>query len=511
MRGWQAGRRRWILLGGALALAVALLWPESGFRPDPAGGAPFAWDRDGVFRELERDFRAAVRATPEDALEQARRWEAEGRAALAGIAAAGGAAPLPELGRLEEAQFRLGALAAAHGELLPALAGFVREARLAVGEAARRWPAGNAGARHALHRVVVGGRAALEEALAQHPAGALPALSLFETASSGAPSATPAPSTTIHGVRVQSGDVVLSRGGAPTSALIARGNDFPGNFSHAALVHVAEDGTASVVESLIERGAVVSTLEEYLGDPKLRILLLRLRPDHPALAASPDLPHRAASALLARVRTAHVPYDFPMDWRDPGALFCSEVPYLAYRGAGVDLWPRPSTISAPGLSAWLAGMGVRHFATLVPSDLEVDPSLVPVAEWRNPEGLRQDRLDNAVLDALLEAAEEGARLGYPWWELPAARAAVGWSVLVAALGAHPPVPEGMSAGAALRVRALVDRVHPRVRDGLVARAEGFRQEQGFEPPYWELVAQAREAVRAEGPRLDPYLRWPERP
>ena len=31
-----------------------------------------------------------------------------------------------------------------------------------------------------------------------------------------------------------------SAGGAATSALIARGNDFPGNFSHIALVHVDE-------------------------------------------------------------------------------------------------------------------------------------------------------------------------------------------------------------------------------------------------------------------------------
>jgi len=494
--------RRWTLLGVAMGLTAGLFWPETEHRPDPAGGIPFAWDRDGVFRELERDFLAAAQASPEDAVERARRWEAAGREALAAVGAEGEAAPLGALAQLEEAQFRLGALAGAHRELLPALAGFVRDARLQVGEAAQRWPPEDADLRGALHRVVVGGRAALEETLAQHPAGALPPLNLFEPVPSASPGAL------VRGVPVHSGDVVLSRGGAPTSALIARGNDYPGNFSHAALVHVAEDGTASVIESLIEKGAVVSTLEEYLGDPKLRILLLRLRPDHPALAASPDLPHRAASALLARVRSAHVPYDFPMDWHDPGALFCSEVPYRAYRAVGVELWPRPSTISAPGLAAWLAGLGVRHFATLVPSDLELDPSLVPAAEWRNPAGLRQDRLDNAVLDALLEAAEEGARLGYRWWELPAARAAKAWSVGAAALGAHPPVPEGMSAGAALRVRALVGRVHPRVQEALLARAEGFRRERGFEPPYWELVALAREAVREVGPGLSPYLRWP---
>lgn len=32
----------------------------------------------------------------------------------------------------------------------------------------------------------------------------------------------------------------VARGGAPVSALIARGNDYPGNFSHVALLHVSE-------------------------------------------------------------------------------------------------------------------------------------------------------------------------------------------------------------------------------------------------------------------------------
>lgn len=505
MKGTRTKWWRWTLLGVLLASAAGLLLPEAEPPSHPAAGIPFVWDREGVFRELEGDFLVARRLNLETAMEQARRREADGRVALDGMSSSDTAAPVAELAQLEETQFRLGALAAAHRELLPSLAVFVGETRLRVGDAARRWPAEDTALRSAQHRVVVGGRAALEEALNQHPADALPAISLFE------PVASAAPAALVRGVRVHSGDVVLSRGGAPTSALIARGNDFPANFSHAALVHVAEDGTASVIESLIEKGAVVSTLEEYLADPKLRILLLRLRPDHPALASESGLPHRAASLLLARVRSAHVPYDFPMDWQDPSALFCSEVPYLAYRVAGVALWPRPSTMSTPGLAAWLGGFGVRHFATLVPSDLEVDPALVPVAEWRNPDGLRQDRLDNAVLDALLEAAEEGARLGYAWWELPAARVAKGWSLLAPALGAHAPIPEGMSAGAALRVRALVDRVHPRVREGLVARAEAFRKERGFEPPYWELVALARDAVRELRPGLSPYLRWSHRP
>ena len=98
-----------------------------------------------------------------------------------------------------------------------------------------------------------GNRAALEEAMLQAPADALPKLSVCDDE----PSTTPVVS--IQGVRVHSGDILASRGAAPTSALIARGSDFPGNFSHIALVHVdAATAKVSVVEALIEKGVVVN-------------------------------------------------------------------------------------------------------------------------------------------------------------------------------------------------------------------------------------------------------------
>src|SRR2546422_946746 len=75
------------------------------------------------------------------------------------------------------------------------------------------------------------GSGAVEEAMLQHPDSGF---SLLEGRRE--PSATPA--ATVHGVEIRSGDILVSRGGYPTSALIARGNDYPGNFSHVGLVHV---------------------------------------------------------------------------------------------------------------------------------------------------------------------------------------------------------------------------------------------------------------------------------
>jgi hypothetical protein len=352
-----------------------------------------------------------------------------------------------------------------------------------------------------IYRVVYGGRTAIEEALVQNLAPTLPAVLSLEDV----PSSTPY--TVVRGIRVHSGDIVLSRGGAPTSALIARGNDFPGNFSHAALVHVdSETRVPTVIESLIEKGAVLTTLEDYLNYKSHRLLLLRLRSEDPVLKRDPLAPHRAASTMLSRVRQNHIPYDFAMDWEDPTGFFCSEVPYHAYRSAGIELWVYQSRISTPGLVHWLSSMGVRHFTTIVPSDLEYDPRLATVAEWRNIETLRQDRFDDVTLDALIEAAEQGDRLGYAWYKLPVAKLFKTWSMLQMFLGFEPIIPEGMSASTALRVDSLVKKVHPVLRKEIQQAAGRFKESNGHEPPYWTLMDLARKVLSDLRHDLSPALR-----
>jgi hypothetical protein len=303
------------------------------------------------------------------------------------------------------------------------------------------------------------------------------------------------PSTVIRGIRIHSGDILISRGGAPTSALIARGNDYAGNFSHAALVYVdSATGVASFVESQIEKGVAVATANQYLEDTKLRIMVLRLRADLPALIKDPLLPHRAAASALRGALGRHIPYDFSMDFSDTSAMFCSEIVSAAYRSVGVTLWMGLSRISSPGVRAWLGAFGVRHFETQEPSDLEYDPQLRVVAEWRDPETLWKDHLDNAATDAMLEGAERGERLGYAWYLLPLSRIAKAYSICLNLAGAVGSVPEGMNAATALRYQAYVDRhtaIVARVRD----QAERFRTTRGYRAPYWELVSLARSAER----------------
>ena len=96
---------------------------------------------------------------------------------------------------------------------------------------------------------------------------------------------------------------------------------------------------------------------------------------------------------------------------------------------------------------------------------------------------------------MLEGAEAGRRLDYPLLALPGARLAKAWSVLANACGGVGPVPEGMSAVAALRHRSF-GRAHAERKQRLLAAAEQFVAERGYRPPYWELLRLARETGAA---------------
>jgi hypothetical protein len=181
-----------------------------------------------------------------------------------------------------------------------------------------------------------------------------------------------------------------------------------------------------------------------------------------------------------------------MNYKDSSKLFCSEVASTVYAAHGVNLWMGISHISSPGLRKWLAAFGVKYFETQEPSDLEYDPQLRVIAEWRDFETLKKDHFDNAVTDAMLEGAEKGEGLSYDWYLLPIARVAKAWSVLLNLFGKVGMMPEGMSSTAGLRSTSYI-RQHEAIYKQLVLKADQFKAQQGYEPPYWQLVSLARSA------------------
>jgi len=469
---------------------LLLLIPEcSKPVPETAASGPFAWHADEYWEHLETRFALArERGCPDNvALITAGFTRAE---SLVTELESGPHTPAdPVFESLEQEMFALASLLAACPGRLSDFASLTFRIRDRVKEISRGWDPNETISRTRVYRLLYGGRAALEEVMLQADPGALSDMQEMTLE----PSATP--SARVLGVTVHSGDLLVSRGGAPTSALIARGNDYPGNFSHVALLHVDEETSlASIIEAHIEQGVVVTSLKEYLEDVKLRVMVLRLRTDLPALERDPLLPHKAASLALKQATESHIPYDFKMDFKDHASLFCSEVASAAYEEFGVTLWRGVSTISSPGLASWLAAFGVENFYTQEPSDLEYDPQLKVVAEWRDRETLWQDHLDNAVVDVMLEGAERGEELEYAWYLLPLARLAKAYSVTLNLTGKVGPVPEGMSATAALRNQRF-EATHKDLKARLENAARDFRTSEGYVPPYWELVRLARQGPR----------------
>lgn len=471
-----------------IALYLLLLIP-GGTPPMPDTGEkePFVWNQDEYWSSLEDRFKelrshdcAALglpissRFSRVDSL-------------LAHVRNDTLAPGSPLFSQIEDEFFNLAVLLAACPDRLADYITTFSNLRTSLKSQSIRWHMSSRPARDCLYRLLYGGRTAVEEVMLQSQKNSVPAL-VLENAE---PSVNPA--AEIYGVSIHSGDILVSRGGAPTSALIARGNDYPGNFSHVALVHIDDSTKAvSIIEAHIEKGVAVATVDDYLQDTKLRIMVLRLRANLPALQANPMLPHKAAEFALRKARTVHTPYDFEMDFEDHSELFCSEVVSEAYEEAGITLWMGLSHISSIGVKSWLSAFGVQNFVTQEPSDLEYDPQLTVVAEWRDFETLYKDRIDNAVVDIMLEGADNGDPLDYDLYMLPLARVLKAYSFILNQFDRVGPVPEGMSATAALRNKWFSER-HAATRDRLIALASQSKENKGYSPPYWELVKLARVA------------------
>jgi hypothetical protein len=473
-------------------LYVLLLIPGSSPKPGvPAGRKPFVWNQDRYWASLESSY-VAARGMEYETLKHAIQLGLKESAQLTQVLTS---ADLPEEDTLYDAvernTFEVAPMVAACPEYIPDYIADLMLLRSAVKSQSRNWDMNSLAARNRIYRLLYGSRAAIEEVMLQASPSSVPASILCDDEPSSTPFAM------ILGVRVHSGDILVSRGGAATSALIARGNDCPGNFSHVALVHVGSAHRVSIIESHIEKGVAIASIDDYLRDTKLRVMVLRLRADLPQVVADPMIAGKVASYALHCALTRHIPYDFSMDFNDTTAFFCSEVVSNAYRRFGITLWMGLSTISSPGVCSWLASFGVKHFETQEPSDLEYDPQLCVVAEWRDPEVLFKDHVDNAVIDAMLEGAEQGERLDYDWYLLPVARIAKVYSGILNLLNSVGPVPEGMSATAALRNKRFTAR-HAMIKAGVLAGAQDFQRVRGYVPPYWELLRLAREAKTGLG-------------
>lgn len=470
-------------------LYLVLLIPDAKKSKPLAPAHPsFAWNKDSVWLKLEKDFREASILQPAQLDSAISNLKKQALFQFSLVEARQQSVSDTNLNHIENIFFSLAPLVAAKPTELPWYAAFYNQVRNYVKVQSQHWDMKQTASRNKVYSLLYGMRAAVEEVILQSDSLHLPAAMPVKNV----PSVTPA--AKIFGIAVHSGDLLVSRGGAEVSALISRGNDYPGNFSHVALLYVEEKTNKPfLIESHIEKGVAVSSVEEYEKDKKLRFMVMRPRADLPAMLANPMLPHQSAKKIYEESFTRHIPYDFKMNFKDSVAMFCSEVASYAYHKKGVQLWPSLSTISSAGVVNWLHDFGVENFITQMPSDLEYDPQLSVVAEWRDPETLFKDHIDNAVMDAMLDQANNGAKIGYNIWQLPFVRIVKGYCVVKNWFGKTGIIPEGMNATTALKNQRFV-AMNKKINEAVQAMAQQFRDKNGYRPPYWQLVTFAKEAA-----------------
>jgi len=477
-----------------VALAVlylVLLIPDtkSDTRIIEAGKKPFFWNRDNVWQLMEQRFVNAKKLAPAtlDSVIRTEKNIAENKLAI--FLNRTYAANDTSFAGMENTFFNLAALIAAKPNEVRWFTDYYNRLRSFIKLQSQQWDMKDTTVKNCMYTLLYGMRAAVEEVLLQSDARQISPAMLVQQENA------VTPYTQIFGIEVHSGDLLVSRGGAEVSALISRGNNYPGNFSHVALIYIdTKTNTPYLIEAHIEKGVAVSTVAQYVKDKKLRFMVLRLRNDLAAMQNDTMLPQKAAQLMYDEALRRHIPYDFKMNFYDSTAMFCSEVGSYAYRKNGVQLWQNISTISSEGVVKWLQDFGVENFITQMPSDLEYDPQLAIVAEWRDLETLYKDHIDNAAMDALLEKANAGEMIGYNPWMLPIARTMKAYCWILNRFGRYGIIPEGMNATRALKNETFV-AMHKAVKATTEKMAEDFMKQNGYRPPYWQLVNFAEVAAK----------------
>ena len=239
------GNGKLVTAAGVVTLLgfLAVPGPEAPIAAAPQGAQSFAWNRDAYWNDLQARFESIDGADCSETDAPLMREMTALDAALAQLGISQLGPDSPVLDSLENRFFGIAPMVAACPARLPDYARLQTALRESIKEQSRGWDMSSAPGRTRIYQSLYGSRAALEEAMLHHP-GRVPDI----LTGTGAPSQTPA--AAIEGITIHSGDILVSRGGYPTSALISRGSDYPGNFSHVALVHVdSASGIISVIEA----------------------------------------------------------------------------------------------------------------------------------------------------------------------------------------------------------------------------------------------------------------------
>lgn len=212
---------------------------------------------------------------------------------------------------------------------------------------------------------------------------------------------------------LKSGDVLLSRGSAYTSAAIARIAEGDYQFSHLTFVlRNPSDQALYTTEAHIEIGSVTAPFQAHLDEKNTRTVVYRYK--------NQDIAHKASLAIFEKVRQhqlkgKNIEYDFSMNYKDDSRLYCSEVVSRGFKLAmpDEDFVPKFKSKFTSGMIPFLNTIGVPvskenidSLDVFAPGDIQMDPDFEMVAEWRNPKKLEESRYKDFILTKLFERMDK---------------------------------------------------------------------------------------------------------
>jgi hypothetical protein len=203
--------------------------------------------------------------------------------------------------------------------------------------------------------------------------------------------------------QIRSGDLLVTRATALSSAGIGHFGLFDTQFSHNAMVYI-EPGTqkAYTVEAYLEFGGKVQPLEKFLKKKHLGRVVV-MRPDNPEVAI------KGLSQAFTRIKKGkNIPYDEAFDDQDHTELFCSEIAQWVYDLAGDGgAYPLYKSVLSSDERPLFDTLNIQRGDLSAPSDFLIDPQFQMVAEWRDIQQLAKMRRHDAVVERLLRWHQQG--------------------------------------------------------------------------------------------------------
>jgi hypothetical protein len=198
----------------------------------------------------------------------------------------------------------------------------------------------------------------------------------------------------------RSGDILLVRNSSYVSAIISRIGDVDGQFSHAAMLYIDKEGKKFILEALISEGAVITPYSVWRShNVHARVALFR----YSNAAVAREAAVRLHQFIKMKKQKHHIiPYDFKMLPKS-NEFYCSELVQYGYKLAGEKYLPTfPTSFRIISKHPFLRDMAIQSMKAFSPNDVEVEPSVDLVAEWRNYDLTREVRIEDVIQTKVLQ-------------------------------------------------------------------------------------------------------------